>query len=88
MNISKRGLEIQESPIRKLKPFAEKNGITYRVLLDRKGTVSSTYGIVGLPSLVIVDRDGTVRFSGTGLPEKARKIIEELVGQGPEGLHE
>jgi peroxiredoxin len=86
-----KGLEVlavsfKESP-EKLKPFAEKNGITYRVLLDRDGAVSSAYGIVGLPSLVIVDRDGTVRFSGIGLPEKARQIIGELVGQGPEDSH-
>ena len=79
------GLEVlavsfKESP-ETLKPFAEKNGINYRVLLDGKGAVSSTYGIVGLPSLVIVDRDGTVKFSGTGLPEKAKRIIEELIGQ-------
>ena len=80
-----KGLEVlavsfKESP-EKLKPFAEKNGITYRVLLDRKGAVSSTYGIVGLPSLVLVDRDGVIRFSGTGFPEKAKRIIKELVGQ-------
>ena len=78
-----KGLEIlavsPRESAQKLKPFAEKNGITYRVLLDGKGAVSSTYGIVGLPSLVIVDRDGTVKFSGTGLPEKARLVINELL---------
>ena len=63
----------------KLKPFAEKNGITYRVLLDSKGEVSATYKIVGVPSLVIVDRGGVIKYSGIGLPEEAKKILKDLL---------
>ena len=50
---------IQESE-RKMKAFAEKNGVSYPVLLDSKGSVAQLYDVVGVPTLVLIDKDGTI----------------------------
>ena len=46
--------------------FAGEVGISYPVLLDTDGGVAKAYGVVGLPTTFLVDRDG--------------KIVEEVLG--------
>ena len=50
---------IQESA-RKMKAFAEETGVSYPVVLDTKGDVARLYKVVGVPTLVLVDKDGTI----------------------------
>jgi thiol-disulfide isomerase/thioredoxin len=54
----------------------EKNrpGLTY--LHDRKRTVAEAYDLGGMPSLVIVDRKGVVRYRHDGYTEADLKAIE------------
>ena len=46
--------------------FAREVGISYPVLLDREGSVAESYGVIGLPTTFLVDRDG--------------RIVEEIIG--------
>ncbi len=46
--------------IQAVKPFLEKSGYTFPVLLDPKGSVSSQYGVTGYPETFIIDRQGKV----------------------------
>jgi len=57
-----RGLEvlyinIMEPPAKVMR-FIKATGITYRTLLDEEGAVAELYGAVGVPTIVLVDRDG------------------------------
>ncbi len=54
---------IQESS-RKVSSFASENALPYRVLLDEKGAVSQTFGIRGVPFMILLDRDGRVLCRG------------------------
>jgi peroxiredoxin len=38
--------------------FAAKNRIPYKTLLDERGRVASAYDIVGIPTMVLINRDG------------------------------
>jgi peroxiredoxin len=59
-----RGLEVVgidiEEPKNRVSQFAAKNRIPYRTLLDERGRVASAYGIVGIPTMVLINRDGKV----------------------------
>jgi len=60
----KQGLEIvnvdvQESKAKASK-FSVRHNLPYRVLTDESGIVSGFYGIRGVPSLVLVDRQGFI----------------------------
>jgi len=46
--------------------FARQVGISYPVLLDRDGSVAGSYGVIGLPTTFLIDRDG--------------RILEEIIG--------
>jgi peroxiredoxin len=53
------GIDIEESKSRVLQ-FAAKNRIPYKTLLDERGRVASAYDIVGIPTMVLINRDGKV----------------------------
>jgi peroxiredoxin len=59
-----RGLEVVgidiEEPKNRVSQFAAKNQIPYKTLLDEKGRVAGAYGIVGIPTMVLINRDGKV----------------------------
>ncbi|MGZ6248565.1 MAG: TlpA family protein disulfide reductase [Syntrophales bacterium] len=60
----RRGLEVVavdiEEPKNKVSQFAAKNQIPYRTLLDEEGRVSGAYDITGVPSMVLINKDGKV----------------------------
>lgn len=52
-------IDIQE-PKEKVAKFATQNQLPYRVLLDEDGSVSGVYDIRGVPTMVLVDKNGMV----------------------------
>lgn len=58
-----------------LEEFAKKHEIPYTILLDADGSVASKYGIRGVPTLILVDRAGIIRFRGHHIPEEIIKDI-------------
>jgi peroxiredoxin len=65
--------------------FAKEVGISYPVLLDSDGSVAKMYGVVGLPTTFLLDRDGIVREEVVG--DMNRKSLSALIDSlfGPEG---
>jgi len=43
-----------------VRPFVERLGVTFPVLLDPDGTVSPRYGVTGYPETFVIGRDGRV----------------------------
>lgn len=52
-------IDIQESR-ETVSRFASKHQISFTILLDERGDVAGSYGIVGVPAMVLIDRDGNV----------------------------
>jgi len=57
--------------------------VDFPVLLDQKNRISKLYDVVAMPTTVVVDRDGNMRFLHKGYKrgdeEKYRKMVKELV---------
>lgn len=45
----------------KVRAFVRERGLTFPVLLDPEGTVQQLYQVVGLPTSLLIDRDGRIR---------------------------
>lgn len=52
-------IDIQESK-RKVASFAEKYELPYKVLLDSDGKVAYTYGVRGVPTKILISKDGII----------------------------
>jgi peroxiredoxin len=60
----------------KLKKFSDENSVPYTIVEDPKGTVGDSYGVLGLPTTVLVDSKGIVRKVFTGPITKDQVIAE------------
>jgi cytochrome c biogenesis protein CcmG/thiol:disulfide interchange protein DsbE len=61
--------------------FIQAQGFTFPVLLDPEGKVMSQYGVRGLPTSFLIDRNGMVRgvWSGQLSPERLKQIVDPLL---------
>ena len=65
-------LDYKESS-EKVTAYIRAKGVRYPVLLDADGAVAKRYGVVGIPTYVVVGRDGKVAYRGNALPEEIRR---------------
>lgn len=61
--------------------FIRKLDISYDVLLDSEGAIARKYGVIGLPTTFMIDRDGNLynRILGESTPEVFENIVKELL---------
>ena len=66
-------------PPETVRPFVNRLGISYQVLLDRQGEVARQYQVMALPVTYIIDRKGVIRgrIIGESTPEA---FAEEIAG--------
>lgn len=70
------GIDIKENAD-KVKSFAQKKEIKYNILLDSTGSVAQKYGVLGIPTNVLIGKDGKILYNGHSI-EEAEEIIEKL----------
>jgi len=69
-SLGSRGLVIlsidqRENPAT-VRSFVQQNRLTVRILLDTDSRVSGAWGVTGLPTLFVIDKEGTVRHQEIG----------------------
>lgn len=64
-----------------VKPFAEKLGLSFPILLDPKEKASRLYRITGIPESFIIDRDGIIRARIIGARDWLNKPFVESLKQ-------
>jgi peroxiredoxin len=61
---TKRGLEVIYINIMETKgkvtKFAKANALPFKILLDEDGEVATSYAVVGVPTLVLIDKEGKI----------------------------
>jgi peroxiredoxin len=56
--------------------FASAHGVTFPIALDAKGyPVSNAYGVTNVPTVLLIDTDGTVKVSSMGFDKKDLEAI-------------
>jgi len=66
--------------IEDLSTYEAKHNLTWTVVSDTDGALEK-FGVVALPTLAVVDRDGTIVFHAGGLPGRATmtRVVEQAV---------
>jgi len=67
-----------QSPER-VKLFAKKHGLTHTILYDRTGDVSEAYEAPATSYIVVIDRKGTVVYTGLGPKQDIEKAIKKAL---------
>ena len=60
--------------------FSKKHGLTFPVLIDEGDRVATQYGVIGFPTTIVIDRQGTVKLVATGFnPIQLEETIKTLL---------
>ena len=83
-----RGLEIlsvnQGEPAEQVRNFINRKKYTFHVVLDQDQTVGNNYGVRGIPTLVVVDRQGLVQWLHVGYSEDTsdlHQVLQRLIAE-------
>ena len=63
------GVNIQQD-INEVVPFVDELGLSFEILFDNDAKISNLFGAFGLPTTVIIDQKGTIRYKHIGLMSK------------------
>jgi peroxiredoxin len=76
-------LGISQDDGRDTKDFAKEFGITFPMLLDDEDgyMVSNAYGLTNVPTIFLIDTDGTVKVSSMGFDKKDLEAIAAQLAQ-------
>lgn len=76
------GVNVEENPDQAMQLLKEVP-VSFPVLFDTQNSVSRLYNLVGMPSTMIVDRDGNIRYQHfsylPGYEKKYEEQIKELI---------
>jgi peroxiredoxin len=61
----------------KVSEFKARYSLPYRALLDSDASVASLYNVRGVPTFVLMDKNGDIKYKGHNIPEN---IIEQVTG--------
>ena len=63
----------------KARAFINQTGMMYPVIFDKRGRISKQFSIQGVPTIIVTNRQGIVRFKNYGLPTMTEKDFKELL---------
>jgi peroxiredoxin len=76
------GVNVEEQS-REARSFLADSPVDFPILLDNTNSVSKLYGVIAMPTTVVIGRNGSLRYVHKGYQvgdeEKYRKIVKKLV---------
>ena len=64
--------------IKNLRKVQEQKQLPYKILFDESGMVSQQYGIMGIPTHIVIDKDGKVIARFNQLPENPNDYFAQF----------
>ena len=69
-------LGVSQDDARSTKGFAQEYGVTFPMLMDEKGyPVSNAYGLTNVPTVFLIETDGSVKVSSMGFTKSDLEAI-------------
>ena len=73
---------ISQDDARDTRKFASDYGVTFPILIDDDGyPVSNAYGLTNVPTVFLIDTDGTVQVSSMGFDKKDLETIAKALAE-------
>lgn len=58
--------------------FMDKTGISYPVVFDKKGLIPRQYGVQGVPTVLVANKQGVVIYKDYGVPKFTEEDFKQL----------
>jgi peroxiredoxin len=81
-------LGVSQNDARETKDFAKEYGVTFPMLLDEKGyPASNAYALTNVPTIFLIDSDGSVKVSSVGFVKKDLETIADALADRRQIAH-
>jgi peroxiredoxin len=81
-------LGVSQNDARETKDFAKEYGVTFPMLLDEKGyPASNAYALTNVPTIFLIDSDGSVKVSSMGFVKKDLETIADALADRRQIAH-
>tara|TARA_B100001250_G_scaffold172382_1_gene148395 strand:- start:336 stop:623 length:288 start_codon:yes stop_codon:yes gene_type:complete len=57
----------------------KKTSMNYETVMDPRGEIANAWRVRKLPLMVVVDKEGVIRFRGVGSEQKLKYLLDRLV---------
>jgi peroxiredoxin len=78
------GINAREGP-EVIRGYSKELGLTFPLVVDSRGEINASYGVIGLPTTFLIGRDGTAMALAVGPREwtsvPARELIQTLLAE-------
>jgi len=64
-------------PASKINNFTKTNPLIFNVLLDKDSAVAYGYDVIGVPTYVLINKEGKIVFRDNYFPEGYEKLLSE-----------
>ncbi|MBO0723062.1 MAG: TlpA family protein disulfide reductase, partial [Blastocatellia bacterium] len=64
-----------------LQEFVRKQRLNYHIGVAPSGINSYNYGVSGIPTTILIDRRGMVRFISVGVSDQELRLLDDMVGK-------
>jgi len=65
--------------VERAQAFVKKTGMSYPVYFDARGVVTEQYMLQGVPTIIIADKQGVIRFKNYGAPDISEATFAQLM---------
>jgi len=70
--------EKSDDKLKNAQEFITGKKYAFNVLMDNDDKVVSSFGVSGIPTKFVIDRQGKIRFKAVGFDGSAEGLVEEL----------
>lgn len=74
------GVNLQEG-LRQVERAQQRHGLRFEILMDTAGVFARRYGIYGLPQVMVIDKQGRLRYRDYGLPANMVTALKALLAE-------
>jgi peroxiredoxin len=64
--------------IEKIKKYVKEKNLNFTIIYDRDTNITRSFGVIGTPTNIIIDRKGVIRYMGVEVPEDIEGHMKEL----------
>ncbi len=65
--------------LKKAALYKEKHKLPYAVLFDNDGSITKSYGVMGTPTMIVMDKNGIIRYRASAVPDDLDKHFDKLM---------
>ena len=69
------GINEREEAVRK---YVKKNNLDFTIVYDIDTAVTKSFGVMGTPTHIVIDRKGVVRYLSADVPDDLEEHMDEL----------